>query len=167
MPETTTSLSMQQDLQQKLDQSVEEVFGMMMGVACTPVEASPVAEGETITAVVGLAGALSGACVVRVYQKVALGIAEALTGMPMTALDETVKDAMGEVCNMVAGAWKGSLPEIAARCMLSVPAVVTGTDYQLHLQRPEFALLRHYCFGEHSLTVNIICEGMQAGAGSR
>ncbi len=164
MPELTTSLLMQQDLQQKLDQAVEEVFGMMMGVACMPVEAAPIAEGETITSVVGLAGALSGACVLRVHQRVALGIAEALTGMPMTALDETVKDAIGEVCNMVAGAWKGSLPGLAARCMLSVPAVVTGTDYQLHMQRPEFALLRHYCFGEHSLTVHLICDGMQAAS---
>ena len=47
---------------------------------------------------------------------------------------------IGEICNMLAGTWKGKVPELAANCGLSVPAVITGRDYNLHVQAPEFQL---------------------------
>ena len=47
-----------------------------------------------------------------------------MTGMigHFDAMDDTVKDGIGEICNMLAGAWKGKVPELAANCGLSVPA---------------------------------------------
>jgi chemotaxis protein CheX len=41
-----------------------------------------------------------------------------MTGMTFDEIDDTVKDAIGEICNMVAGVWKGRAPELAARCDL-------------------------------------------------
>jgi hypothetical protein len=58
----------------------------------------------------------------------------------LTEVDDTVKDGIGEICNMLAGAWKGKVPDLAANCGLSVPAVITGRDYNLHVQAPEFKL---------------------------
>ena len=63
-----------------------------------------------ISAVIGLAGAMSGICVLSSGETVALRMAETMTGVSVARLDDTVKDAIGEVCNMVAGAWKGSCP---------------------------------------------------------
>ena len=39
-------------------------------------------------------------------------------------------DAIGEICNMVAGQFKAKIG-LEAECMLSVPTIITGTSYQL------------------------------------
>ena len=41
-------------------------------------------------------------------------------------------DAMGEICNMVAGNFKNKISGLSDGCMLSVPTVITGSDYNLH-----------------------------------
>ena len=144
-----------------LDASVDEVFHMMLGSACYPVEERPVEESETITAVVGFGGLLSGACVFRSGSSAALEIAAKLTGMEFNEIDDTVKDAIGEVCNMLAGAWKGTVPDLSANCGLSIPAVITGSNYHIHVQAPEFKLHHFYRFDESSFEVTIICDGLQ------
>jgi chemotaxis protein CheX len=144
-----------------LDEAVDEVFRLMMGVPCAPGEESVPEDRETITAVIGLAGAMSGACTMRCGQQTALRMAECMVGIRPEEMDATVKDAIGEVCNMVAGAWKGRHAVLAAGCMLSTPAVVTGTNYQLHMQRPEFRVDRSYQFEEHTVSISLICESIQ------
>lgn len=145
---------------QSLDEAVEEVFSLMMGLHCIPVGECPIEERETISAVIGLAGAMSGTCVLRSGEQVALRMAESLTGIEMPKLSDTVKDAVGEICNMVAGAWKSRQPPLASRCMLSTPTVVTGTHYHLHTQKPEFRIERYYRFEAHSFGVALACESM-------
>lgn len=133
----------------------------MMGVSCAPGGEAVSEDRETITAVIGFAGAMSGACTLRCDQQAALRMAECMVGVRPDELDATVKDAIGEVCNMVAGAWKGKNTVLAAGCMLSTPAVVTGTNYQLHLQQPEFRVDRNYRFEEYAVCISIVCESIQ------
>lgn len=145
-----------------LDASVEEVFELMMGVKCHRALAEiAVHDGESVTAVVGFGGLLSGACVFKLASETAMSVAARMTGIEFTEVDDTVKDAIGEVCNMLAGSWKGKVPELAANCGLSVPAVITGRDYNLHVQAPEFRLYHTYTFGEDSFAVTIVCDGLQ------
>jgi len=152
---------------QCLDASVSEVFQMMLGVDCrrglAPEPAPPSADGEpeTITAVVGFGGLLSGACVFHAQEPAALAIAQKLTAMEFAEIDDTVKDAIGEVCNMLAGVWKGRVPELAAHCGLSVPAVITGSRYNIRVQAPEFRLHHTYCFEAATFEVTILCDGMR------
>ncbi len=144
-----------------LDSSVEEVFQLMLGLTCRRTPEPPPQEPESVTAMVGFGGVLSGACVLRSGGTAALRITARMTGMEFTGIDDTVKDGMGEICNMLAGVWKGKAPELAAHCILSVPAVITGRDYNLHVQSPEFQLHHIYTFGEASFEVTIICDGLQ------
>lgn len=146
---------------ENLDSSVHEVFSMMLGVTCDSISEAQVMEAETITAVVGFGGLLSGACVFRSGASAALSIAAKLTGMDFPEIDDTVKDAVGEVCNMLAGAWKGKVPDLSANCGLSIPAVITGHDYNIHVQAPEFSLHHFYKFEESMFEVTIICDGLQ------
>lgn len=143
-----------------LDASVEEVFQMMLGVRCCRVDDGQVADEEWVTAVVGFGGVLSGACVLRSGGETARRAAGRMTGMEFAAIDGTVKDAMGELCNMLAGSWKGKVPNLAAHCGLSVPAVITGRDYNLHVQSPEFQLRHLYEFDGVRLEVTILCDGI-------
>jgi chemotaxis protein CheX len=144
-----------------LDASVEEVFQLMLGVNCTRDSCPPIHEDESVTAVVGFGGVLSGACVFRSGAGAALRIAARMTGMEFASIDDTVKDAIGEIGNMLAGAWKGKVPNLAANCGLSVPAVITGRDYNLHVQAPEFQLHHMYRFDDACFEVTIVCDGLQ------
>jgi chemotaxis protein CheX len=144
-----------------LDLSVIEVFGMMLGADCSPTKSPLAEEPETITAVVGFGGLLSGACVFRSGAAAALVIAGKLTGMEFPEIDDTVKDAIGEVCNMLAGAWKGRVPDLSSKCGLSIPAVITGSNYRIHVQAPEFRLHHVFQFEGVAFEVTIICDGLQ------
>jgi chemotaxis protein CheX len=159
-------LSLRESVQQvsdprNLDASVEEVFQMMLGVTCTRDPGPADTEPESVTAVVGFGGLLSGACVFKSGSSSAMKIAAHMTGMEFAEIDDTVKDGIGEICNMVAGAWKGKVPNLAANCGLSVPAVITGRDYRLHVQAPEFQLHHAYRFEDASFAVTIVCDGLQ------
>jgi chemotaxis protein CheX len=144
-----------------LDASAEEVFKMMLGIDCQRDSEPMVIEVESVTAVVGFGGLLSGACLFKSGSSTAIKIAAAMTGMEFEEVDDTVKDGIGEICNMLAGAWKGKVPDLAANCGLSIPAVITGRDYNLHVQAPEFKLVHSYKFDGGSFEVTIICDGLQ------
>ena len=110
---------------------------------------------------VGFGGLLSGACVFRCGASTAIKIAAHMTGMEFAEVDDTVEDGIGELCNMLAGSWKGKVPDLAANCGLSIPAVISGRDYKLHVQAPEFKLHHTFRFDDASFEVTIICDGLQ------
>ena len=143
-----------------LDAAVDEVF-KMLGIECQR-DSEPVnTEPESVTAVVGFGGLLSGACLFKSSCAAAMKIAAYMTGMEFEEVDDTVQDGIGEICNMLAGAWKGKVPGLAANCGLSIPTVITGRDYNLHVQAPEFKLVHTYKFDDNSFEVTIICDGLQ------
>lgn len=144
-----------------IDQAIHEVFTLMMGISCTAIDRYAVGEPETVSAVIGLAGAMSGTCVLRSSEGAARRMAGALTGTTFDSVDATVRDAIGEVCNMIAGAWKGKVPALASACMLSTPTVVTGTNYQLHIQRPDSRVERHYRFEDLTFSFTLVYEALQ------
>jgi chemotaxis protein CheX len=164
--ENTMAVSLRESVSQvsdprNLDLSVEEVFQMMLGVECRREHGPAEVNSDSVTAVVGFGGLLSGACVFTSGREAALQIAGCMTGMEFPEIDDTVKDGIGEICNMLAGAWKGKVPELAANCGLSVPAVITGRDYRLHVQAPEFQLHHVYRFQNSTFAVTIVCDGLQ------
>jgi chemotaxis protein CheX len=144
-----------------LDASVDEVFRLMLGAEVERIQDPLTTQPESVTAVVGFGGALSGACVFRCGAHEAMQVAACMTGMEFAELDDTVKDGIGEICNMLAGAWKSKVPELSAHCGLSVPAVITGRDYNLHVQAPEFQLIHCYSFDNQQFSVTIVCDGIQ------
>ncbi len=145
-----------------LDASVEEVFQTMMGGQCLRAgEEAAAYEPESVTAVVGFGGLFSGACVFRSDSGTAQLLAGRMTGMEFPELDDTVRDAFGEICNMLAGAWKARVPTLAGHCGLSVPAVITGRDYNIHVQSPEFRVHHFFTFEGAPFDVTIICDGLR------
>lgn len=141
--------------QQHLDLAAEEVFSTMVGVSCAPAEAAPAAEPETIAAVVGLAGAVSGALVLRAGHRAAERIAEGLTGAPSEPA--VVLDAVGEVCNMLAGTWKRFDPKLSSGCLLSTPTMVAGDHYEFFSQRAPVRIERAYGFEEETFLLTLFC----------
>jgi chemotaxis protein CheX len=150
---------------ENLDASVFEVFERMLGMKCELVPLDevvdrPIDAGESVTAVVGFGGVLSGACVITCGGSTARQMASLMTGMEFDSVDDVVKDGIGEICNMLAGAWKSRIPGLAANCGLSLPAVITGHDYNLHVQAPEFRIRHCYRSGEAKFQLTVVCDGI-------
>ncbi len=163
--ETSMPVSLRESLGEianpkNLDASVEEVFQLMLGANCRRQDGALEPEPDWVTAVVGFGGVLSGACLFRSGGAAARRVAARMTGMEFSDIDDTVKDGIGELCNMLAGSWKSKVPELAAHCGLSVPAVITGHDYKLHVQAPEFRLRHVYEFDGVRFEVTILCDGI-------
>ena len=138
---------------ERLDTAVEEVFQTMLGVNCTSLEVSGhTLREESYGAVVGFAGAMRGSCVVRVDRASGLLLAELLTGMEQSD-EATIQDGLGEVCNMIAGTWKGAIRKLASGCMLSPPTVIAGYDFRLHSQPMPLQIQARYRFASAELEV--------------
>ncbi|MFP5226420.1 MAG: chemotaxis protein CheX [Acidobacteriota bacterium] len=145
-------------LEERLDRAMGEVFGTMMGVGCEEAGDGSGIEGETVCALIGLAGVLTGTVVLQASKAAAMRIAGCLTGVEPEAVDATVRDAIGEVGNMVAGAWKGYDPELASRCLLSTPTVIVGRKYELFSRKAAIRMERMYQFEEHLCSVTVSCQ---------
>jgi chemotaxis protein CheX len=111
-----------------LELAVEEVFEMMVGCRVKAVAQSEHTPNEEFTAMIGLAGALCGILTVRCGAKTAGQVAKSMLGDTATSQEE-VADALGEICNMIAGNFKNKLAGTDERCMLSVPTVISGGEY--------------------------------------
>jgi chemotaxis protein CheX len=145
-------------LEEYLDRATDEVLSTMMGVGCAVAPSRCEADAESLSAVIGLAGALSGSLVLQTGRDAAMRMAEKMMGIAPEGVDEMVRDAIGEVCNMVAGAWKGFDPSLASGCLLSTPTVVAGTSYEVFCQKAPIRIERGYRFENLGFTVTITCE---------
>jgi len=145
-------------LEQRLDQAMGEVFGTMIGVSCSRTESAAPMEGQTIAALIGLAGAMTGTLVLQSESAAAMHLSDLMTGFTTTEVDATVRDAMGEMANMVAGAWKGYDPALSSSCLLSTPTVVVGNRYELFSRRATVRIDRAYGVEGAVFSVSVACE---------
>jgi chemotaxis protein CheX len=114
-----------------IEVAAREVFELMLGCQLA-VAASPEKTSLDVTAMVGLTGQLCGVLSVVCERKAAALMTSKMLGVELEKVGPEVSDALGEVCNMVAGNFKNKIAGLAEGCMLSPPTVVSGSDYSLH-----------------------------------
>jgi chemotaxis protein CheX len=151
----------------RADTAVAEIFGMMFGLDIEVAEASdpgPVTpESDERTAIVGFSGAMRGSCQVRMTAQAARSIASAmLGGASIEEGDDSIDDALGELCNMLAGGWKNGTPGLSSECALSPPTVISGRSYRVHMVKPSVKVSRLYRFDVHTLDLTLCCEDLES-----
>jgi len=110
---------------------VEDVFRTMLGVTVSPAEALGSPALNSLTAAVHFVGEWKGVVLLQCGLPEALAFTACLLpGPDRSGMDEDVRDALGEVVNMVGGNLKSVLPPGVA---LSIPTVVAGSDYAVHI----------------------------------
>ena len=112
--------------------AAHEVFERMLGSRLVPAPELPTGEENDVTSMVGLAGQVRGIMTVRCPTKAAVLMASKMLGVDAAQAGTEMWDAIGEVCNMIAGNFKNKIAGMGDGCMLSVPTVITGVDYSLH-----------------------------------
>ena len=117
-----------------LVESTREVFSTMIAVN---LDEGPnrrgveVLEGCQVMGMVGLAGNSHGIVSVHCSHTLAMTITSNMLGMPITHMGDEVKDAVGEVTNMVAGSFKNRLSKGGELLNLSVPTVIVGDNFTI------------------------------------
>jgi chemotaxis protein CheX len=115
-----------------LELSVQEVFDIMLDCTVQPAATSERPARGEFTAMVGLAGSLCGILTLGCGSQAATRIATRMLGPEIANSKDQVCDALGELCNMVAGNFKNKLAGLDGQCILSVPTVVSGGEYSFH-----------------------------------
>jgi len=110
---------------------VQSVFRTMMDMEVEAAAAPWIHPPDTLTAAVHFVGEWRGATLVECGAQPARQFAQHFMGIPLPpAIDDDVRDVMGELANMVAGNLKSLLPRGVD---LSMPSVVEGSDYSMRI----------------------------------
>jgi chemotaxis protein CheX len=137
-----------------LELATREVFETMLASPLTT-PATPSTDSLNVTAMVGLAGKLCGVMTVRCASKAAALVASKMLGMDVDQVGPEISDALGEVCNMVAGNFKNKISGLGDGCMLSPPSVITGNDYVLHSEPERPTLLLNQLFENMPMVISL------------
>ncbi len=136
-----------------LGSAAAEVLSMMAGITVT-IERNQDAIKSHVTGTVGIAGAISAIFSLRCSEAAATRIAAQMLAVPPEQAAAQHCDAVGEVCNMVAGHFKAKIG-LGDKCMLSVPTVITGSDYSLHRRAGTERLGMQLLDGEERMEITL------------
>ena len=84
---------------------------------------------SNITSMIGLGGGLKGLLAVHCPTAVATEITSSFLGMDVEEIDDDVKDAIGEIANMVAGNLKISFANVDVNAELAIPTTIVGDSF--------------------------------------
>ena len=114
-----------------LAEIVKSVFITMMGLAVSESEAPFISHGDRLTSFVHLTGGWNGAVLFECNRHQACQFAGLILAMdPPEAVDDDVRDVIGELANMIGGNLKSGM---ASGVRLSMPTVMEGNDYDMRV----------------------------------
>ena len=138
------------DLRGFISGAMAEVFDTMlsMDIDLADGDAQADIDGERIVGSVGFAGKAVGSVSIQVNEAFARSITAAMLGMEEDEIegDEEVHDVIGELSNMIGGDLKSRLCDGGLDCELSIPSIITGSDFKTEIkgwERHESLIFRH------------------------
>jgi chemotaxis protein CheX len=120
------------DVGNEIATGCKEVFSTMLMVELESedvVYQKKVEINSNITSMIGLGGGLKGLLAVHCPSSVATKITSAFLGMDVEEIDDDVKDAIGEIANMVAGNLKVSYAAVDVNIELAIPTSIVGDSF--------------------------------------
>jgi len=151
----------EEQLIKQLDGDVREIFSTMVGA---DISAAQITDTETkfkscVTAMVGFAGSYNGMISITTPNKLAMDLTSQMLGMEVTDIDDDVRDALGEIANMIGGSFKHSFVSNGHEVRLSTPSIISGEEYEMTLGSPNTLSLMFEYSGEHF----IVCVYLEPG----
>lgn len=122
-----------------LRETALEVFSTMVGGSVAFSTDAGLRFAGGLTGMVGIAGPLSATLSLRCSLQSATAMASHMLAVPPQEAAAQRSDAVGEICNIVAGYFKAKIGH-GEGCLLSVPTVVIGTNYRICSLREELQI---------------------------
>ncbi len=122
------------DIGSEIKKGAQDVFSTMLMVELEGEEIIYNKRGEiesNLTSMIGLGGGLRGVLAIHCSASVAKAITSGFLGMDIVELDDDVKDAIGEIANMVAGNLKVSYATIHLNIELAIPTTIVGDSFNV------------------------------------
>jgi chemotaxis protein CheX len=122
------------DLAKCISDATQEIFqSMLMAEArpSTPLSTRSNVFKDSVSGLVGLAGNYRGMLAIHVPNAVAMSITSKFLFMDVEEINDDVKDAIGELANMLAGSVKSMLTETGTGLKLAIPSAISGTEYEV------------------------------------
>jgi chemotaxis protein CheX len=92
-------------------------------------------EAETasgdVTGIIGITGATEGSLSITFMESCICGIVTNMFGEEITTLDDEVKDAVGEITNMICGDARRELGEKGITLSAAIPSVISGKGHSI------------------------------------
>jgi len=89
-----------------------------------------IASGD-VSGVIGLTGEVSGTFSVSYTEKSILAIVSNMLGEEMKELNEEIKDAVGEITNMISGQARQELDRLGRSLQAAIPTVILGKNHTI------------------------------------
>lgn len=122
------------DHAQYIIESTQEIFSSMIMLEVTagkPYKRNKSVLTGSISGIIGLAGTIKGLLAIHLPNQVALDVTTAFLGMDVEEIDEDVRDAIGELANMLGGNLKTALDPKGSDVKLSMPSTIYGEEYSI------------------------------------
>ena len=150
----------EEQLMEHLDGDVREIFSTMVGVEVAPSRqtATETKFTDCVTAMVGFAGSYNGMISISTPKKLAISLAEQMLGMEISECDDDVRDALGEIANMIGGSFKHHFVMNGHEVRLSTPSVISGDEYVMSVGSIPDTLTLMFEFGGEHFMVSVYLE---------
>ncbi|MHB1400204.1 MAG: chemotaxis protein CheX [Trichloromonadaceae bacterium] len=122
------------DLEPTIADATREIFQsmlMMEVLPAPPLRERPQSYCCSVSGMVGMAGLYRGMVAIHAPDAVAKTITGNFLGMEVDEINGDVKDAFGELANMLAGSIKALLSAGGKDIQLSIPSAICGEEYQI------------------------------------
>ena len=108
----------------------------MVGAAVTTESTDAPLATAQLTGIVGIAGAIRANFILQCSQAASIKLSSQMLGILPDDPDsrKASADALGEICNIVAGYFKAKIG-LGDACQLSVPTIIVGQNYKFHSAR--------------------------------
>ena len=127
---------MNQQLNQSVIKATEDIFQSMLGLQVQPgsPEEKPINEGtEETNVLISVMGEVSGAFTLKCSTQTATYLTGKMLGTEDEIDMEEIKDAAGELLNMIVGSAMTSY-SVSGSTKMSVPTTIIGEDYSVHIK---------------------------------
>jgi len=88
------------------------------------------AQGD-ITGIIGLTGEVKGSLALTFTEKCILKIVSNMLGEDLKKIDHEIKDAVGEITNMISGVARKKLEALGTTVTAAIPTVVSGKGHSI------------------------------------
>ncbi|MGL1935660.1 MAG: chemotaxis protein CheX [Fibrobacterales bacterium] len=133
-----------------------ESFSTMIGIKIVPgkiILKDKAQTGHDISGIIGLSGGARGAISLSFPKAAALEIVSKFIGEEMTALDDDVTDAIGELANIIAGYAKKDLTQF--NIQISLPSVITGEGHSVSDSKDVQSMIIPFTFDSHTFDLGV------------
>lgn len=88
-----------------------------------------------VSGIIGLTGSASGSLALSFSEKCIITIVNNMLGENFTEINDEIRDAVGEITNMISGDARKRLETAGFKITAAIPTIVSGPDHQIrHMQ---------------------------------